>query len=468
MKPYNIDKIPWSTKEDRDRLAIELYTNKKLGTGLVGRALGISKRTVFAILKRNNIETDRHRLTPYKADIRRADVIKKYTDGMSLSEIAAEYNVDPETIRLRLADVPRRTPADTNSSIPFKLIPRVLEWYDDGCSSYEISGMLMDAYNLQVHPNSIQNLLNRKGVIRSHEDARKLATEKFAKRLYRSKPEKVVEQYLAELHIPAESQFVLDGWAFDFRHNNILIEVQGDYWHKLPDRIARDSKKSKVAADHGYRLIYIWEHELVRPDLVKARLANAIHPPATFDFTQCSCSELDYKTAKEFLDKYHYQCAGRGGYAIGAYFGGVLVGVVVYCPPVRQEIAKRQGVAYSEIWELSRLCINPDFQCKNFATWLIARSRRMFRAGHEGVKLLVSFADTTYGHNGTIYRADNWKLDGEVVSGYWYVDAKRSIIHKKSVWNKAKRNGVTEREQAAADGLLKVKGRPKLRFIHPA
>ena len=52
-------------------------------------------------------------------------------------------------------------------------------------------------------------------------------------------------------------------WPFDeFVPPNILIEVQGDYWHSLPEKQERDAEKAQWAEEHGFNLIAIWEHEI--------------------------------------------------------------------------------------------------------------------------------------------------------------------------------------------------------------
>ena len=71
-----------------------------------------------------------------------------------------------------------------------------------------------------------------------------------------------------------------------------------------------------------------------------------------------------------------------------------------------------------------------------------------------------------YAHSGTVYKCDNWEFDGEVDSSYWYVSRRRSIIHKKTVWNKAKRHNITEKEQADKDKLKKVKSMKKKRWVY--
>jgi hypothetical protein len=48
----------------------------------------------------------------------------------------------------------------------------------------------------------------------------------------------------------------------------------------------------------------------------------------------------------------------------------------------------------------------------NTESWFIARSVRYVKRFHRDVVALVSYADPSVGHSGTIYRASNWREDG--------------------------------------------------------
>ncbi len=84
-----------------------------------------------------------------------------------------------------------------------------------------------------------------------------------------------------------------------------------------------------------------------------------------------------------------------------------LVGVVVYALPPR-ETSKRYG---GNTWELARLWIHDEIPA-NAETFLISQSVKYIRRNRQDVKRLVSYADPSAGHSGTIYRAANWKSDG--------------------------------------------------------
>lgn len=86
----------------------------------------------------------------------------------------------------------------------------------------------------------------------------------------------------------------------------------------------------------------------------------------------------------------------------------VPVGVITYSLPPR-EVFKRYGVRLA--WELSRLWIT-DAMPKNTETWFIAQTIHWLQRNRPDVELLVSYADPSWGHTGTIYRAGNWTGDG--------------------------------------------------------
>lgn len=86
---------------------------------------------------------------------------------------------------------------------------------------------------------------------------------------------------------------------------------------------------------------------------------------------------------------------------------GYPVGCIVYSAPPR-EADKRYG---GKTWELARLYLLDEIP-KNAETWLIGKSVRYIKRENPEVKFLLSYADPSVGHEGTIYKAANWKQDG--------------------------------------------------------
>lgn len=85
----------------------------------------------------------------------------------------------------------------------------------------------------------------------------------------------------------------------------------------------------------------------------------------------------------------------------------VPVGCIVFAVPPRETI-KRYG---GETWELARLWV-ADSEPANTESWFIARAVKLVRRLCPTIRFLVSYADPSVGHIGTIYKAANWRYDG--------------------------------------------------------
>lgn len=98
-----------------------------------------------------------------------------------------------------------------------------------------------------------------------------------------TKPEITVAQALLELNIPFTWQFFVNQRSYDFRiaTTNLLIEVNGDYWHanpkmyapadiiKYPDKTItaqerwnQENEKTANAQKYGYTVLKIWESDI--------------------------------------------------------------------------------------------------------------------------------------------------------------------------------------------------------------
>lgn len=84
------------------------------------------------------------------------------------------------------------------------------------------------------------------------------------------------------------------------------------------------------------------------------------------------------------------------------------VGMIIYALPP-PEAAVRYGGA---TWEMARLWIADEVP-RNGESWLIAQSVKYIRRERPDVTMLVTYADPSVGHSGTIYKASNWVADGE-------------------------------------------------------
>lgn len=114
-------------------------------------------------------------------------------------------------------------------------------------------------------------------------------------------------------------------------------------------------------------------------------------------------AQLDDMIKAHYLGKWPAVCRLK----LGMFMGPFVVGAIVYAdaPP---ETSRRYG-GYT--WELARLWIKDGIP-RNAESWLISQSIKFIRRNHPDVVALVSYADPSAGHVGTIYRASNWTPDG--------------------------------------------------------
>lgn len=109
--------------------------------------------------------------------------------------------------------------------------------------------------------------------------------EKIFKKRKMNKLELFVSSILDKNNIKYKHQFFLskDGvcksYDFKIKDTNILLEIDGDYWHggpsldkhffKLEEVKQNDLFKDQLAKDNGFRLIRIWESEIYKdPDVI--------------------------------------------------------------------------------------------------------------------------------------------------------------------------------------------------------
>lgn len=248
----------------------------------------------------------------------------------------------------------------------------------------------------------------------------------------------------------------------------LLLEIQGLYWH-LRDN--NDAKKKQYWTDKlssKYRFEYLWEHEFAALNSVFNRLIELLKidiKPVTYKLNDLTFKEVESNVANDFYARYHYLSKARNGLHIGSCLNNKLVACVSFSGVTRLESAERLKMKFDEIRELSRFCIHPLYAKQNLASYALSRAIEEFKQRRPKVKKLITFADQTVGHIGTIYKATNWVQDGETAPSYYYILGGRKW-HKKSIWRYAKSLKMTESEFVDIIGFEKIITEPKYRFLY--
>lgn len=100
-----------------------------------------------------------------------------------------------------------------------------------------------------------------------------------------SKPQKIVDELLYNLNIDFKREYIVDYYSIDnyLIDSNLMIEVQGDYWHCNPNKfkdkinevqykgIRKDkSKHTYIKNKYSIEILYLWETDIIKnPELCK-------------------------------------------------------------------------------------------------------------------------------------------------------------------------------------------------------
>ena len=150
---------------------------------------------------------------------------------------------------------------------------------------------------------------------------------------------------------------------------------------------------------------------------------------------------MSKKELKPLLLTYHYlkdeSKTFKSGYNYGLFkypewecplnIGGCLGGIIFTGLPVPEIAVGAFGLERDQqegLYELSRLCIHPDIQKEeyNITSWFVSKCIKRFRKD-ANVSCILSYADSSC-HNGTIYRACNFKYYGltDPKKDFYYAD----------------------------------------------
>lgn len=239
----------------------------------------------------------------------------------------------------------------------------------------------------------------------------------------------------------------------------LIVEVKSDW-------LAKQSKEiEKIRSGFGS---FVDKFMVVQKDFDEvAQRVDLLMAPLEFEFDDIELKEIGPDLYVPFYGLFHYVGkTGRRGHTLGAFLNDKLIACATISSITRNEIAEKQGMTPATVRELVRFCIHPDFHKPNFGSWFLARAVKEYIGLNQDIKMLVSFADTTQGHTGSIYKAANWVYDGDTKSSYHYQDTNGGYIHKKTAYDRAINEGVSEGEYASSNKLFKVFEAPKLRFIY--
>lgn len=131
----------------------------------------------------------------------------------------------------------------------------------------------------------------------------------------------------------------------------------------------------------------------------------------------------DRASIKDFIETYHYSKSINGCKVSNCFKvldkEGRLVGACLF-GELSTTSWKKYGSSEKEVVELRRLVLLDECP-KNSESYVVGACLRYLKK-HTTYKVVVSYADPTYGHSGIIYRATNFLYKGKTSSDSVFLD----------------------------------------------
>ena len=129
--------------------------------------------------------------------------------------------------------------------------------------------------------------------------------------------------------------------------------------------------------------------------------------------------------AKMYIREHHYShtCSSTPKPCYGLFDNENLIGVLMFAVPCSENVRGSVfGIEHKDrVIELHRLHIL-DVTPKNTESWFITRCLQNLAQDFPIIKGVISFADSTEGHTGVVYRATNAWRCGTTSKAWFYID----------------------------------------------
>ena len=181
------------------------------------------------------------------------------------------------------------------------------------------------------------------------------------------------------------------------------------------------------------------------------------------------CRQSDYIVDKissavgqEFVKTHHYSHGIHNGpMCYGLFDDTRLVGVCAFATPCSEAVcASVFGVEHKRsVTELHRLVLLDECP-KNSESFFIVRALKLLKRDRPNYNAVLSFADATEGHIGTIYQATNALYTGTSGRATFYLDSTGRLRHPRQ-------NGVNVTKEFVQENNWKpVKREGKHRYLY--
>jgi hypothetical protein len=203
----------------------------------------------------------------------------------------------------------------------------------------------------------------------------------------------------------------------------LAIEFNGLYWHS--ERAGKKYKtyhlnKTNKCKENGIHLIHIFEDEwLDKQDIIKNKLKHILHidNKKTIYARNCIVNEIKAKKCNEFLNKNHIQGEDNAAIRYGLFYKKELVAVMTF-GNLRLALG---NVSRKNEYEMYRFCTS---------TVVVGAGGKLFNSfikKYNPIKI-ISYADYRWSQETAFYSKIGFKLIGNTLPNYWYID--KNYMHR--------------------------------------
>lgn len=222
-----------------------------------------------------------------------------------------------------------------------------------------------------------------------------------------SRPNLNFEQRLHDHNISYEKEFLLENRYYDFKIDNILVEINPSATHNAdwsPWCIDKGidkyyhADKSDLAIKNNFRCIHVWDW-----DDTEKIINNFLEKKEQVAARKCIIKVVEKKEEIEFLNKYHLQGYTKSDTALGLYHNDELVMIMTFGKP-------RYSKKYTT--ELIRLCSSKI---------VMGGAEKLFKyyISNYSPKNIISYCDLSK-FSGQVYYKLGFKKIGRAISRHWY------------------------------------------------
>lgn len=191
------------------------------------------------------------------------------------------------------------------------------------------------------------------------------------------------------------------------------FEYDGLLWHseKFTEGYTIQ-EKTNLCEKNGIHLIHIFEDEWInKKDICCSRILSLLGKSNRIYARKCEIKEVEFKTAKVFLDDNHLQGSVPAKYNIGLFYEGKLVSLMCFSS-LRRNLGSKPRKDY---YEMIRFCNLIGYSVIGGASKLL----NYFKKKYKPIEI-ISFADRRWS-DGKLYYRLNFTFKGNTKPNYYYI-----------------------------------------------